>query len=62
MKHLFESIVGLRVKISNLLHYEASNSRNKIENNFYGTVNFIGKQPKRAKNKINSSHSRLIGK
>lgn len=60
MKHFFENIIGLRAKISDLIHDEVSNSHNKVENNFYGTVNFIGKQPKRVKKKINSPLSRLI--
>lgn len=48
MKQILEGIASFRTKISNLFHYEASNSFNKTEFHFHGPVNFIGKRSKKA--------------
>lgn len=54
MKQILESI--FKVTIGNLLQYRkiASNSYNKIENNFYGPINFVNKPTIVAKRKIKS--------
>ncbi len=62
MRQIFDNILGLRAKISNLIHYRATNSHNKTEYNFYGPVNFIAKQAKRMKKGTISLHSLPISK
>lgn len=52
MRKILDNIFGFTTKIGDLFHYNASNSHNKIENNFYGPVNIIGKPPKVSKHKI----------
>lgn len=47
MKQLLEGIASLKTKITNLFHYEATNSFNKTEFHFHGPVNFIGKRFKK---------------
>ena len=47
MKQVFEAILGIRTRVGNLLHYQASNSHNKVEYHFHGPVNFFGKPAKR---------------
>ena len=59
MKQILEGILSLRAKISNFVHYEASNSHNKNEYHFHGPVNFIGRLPKMPKYKINSLLSKV---
>ncbi|OGK14407.1 hypothetical protein A3A93_00475 [Candidatus Roizmanbacteria bacterium RIFCSPLOWO2_01_FULL_38_12] len=53
MRRIFDSILSLKAKINKLFHYEALNSHNKMVNNYYGTVNFIGKQDKDISKRIN---------
>lgn len=60
MKQIFESIFGLRAKISNLICYSSSNSHNKAEYHFHGTVNIIGSLPKKKKSKVNSLFPQLM--
>jgi hypothetical protein len=60
MKQIFESILGLKTKISNLIHYSSSNSHNKTEYHFHGTVNIIGSLPKTMKSKFDSLFPRLM--
>lgn len=55
MRQILEGLASVRTKITNLLHYEATNSFNKTEFHFHGPVNFIGKQPKKIKDKAGSS-------
>lgn len=51
MKQIFESLAGLKIKISNLLHYQTLNTYNKTEYHFHGPVKFVGKQAKVIKDK-----------
>ncbi|KKQ90080.1 MAG: hypothetical protein UT12_C0002G0011 [Candidatus Curtissbacteria bacterium GW2011_GWC2_38_9] len=55
MKQILEGLASFKTKITDLLHPEATNSFNKTEVHFYGPVNFIGKQSKGIKRKIDSS-------
>lgn len=54
MKQVFESIASLKTKISNFIHYEVSNSHNKVEYHFHGPVNFMGKTLGESRLKTNS--------
>ncbi len=47
MKQFIESVIKLPATIKSYFRFQTSNSHNKIENHFYGTVNFIGKQTKK---------------
>ncbi len=49
MRQILENIVNFKTRISNLIHYEASSSNNKIEFHFHGPVNFISKNSKKLK-------------
>lgn len=59
MRQIFENIFSLRAKINNLFHQDDFNSHNIIEYHFHGPVNFISKQTKGIKKRINSSHFEL---
>lgn len=60
MRQIIESLVGLKTKISNLIHYSSSNSHNKAEYHFHGTVNIIGSLPKKMKSKVDSLFPQLM--
>lgn len=63
MKQVFESILGgLTTKISDFFHYSPSNSHNKSEYHFHGTVNIIGNLPQAMKSKVDSLFPRLTRK
>ena len=51
MRQFIESVIKIPATIKGYLRSETSNSHNssynKVENHFYGTVNFIGKQNKK---------------
>lgn len=46
MTQLLKSVLDFPIKLGSFLCPYISNSNNKIENHFHGTVNFIGKPTK----------------
>lgn len=46
MTQFLKSVLDFPIKLGNLLCSHISNSNNRVENHFHGTVNFIGKQSK----------------
>lgn len=55
MKQILESLVKYKIEITKLFSQE--NSHNKNENNFYGPVYFINRQPKQLSEKSYKSIS-----
>lgn len=48
MRQILESILGLKIKIGDLIRFTSSDSHNKTEYHFHGTVNFIEKPEKKS--------------